>query len=182
VAVDQYTKSARVVRKALQHRNSRTSHLYLQARRSVDRRYEGVLHFQGQMVALAHGGRSATKGKLPQYATVAGLRCRDHLSGVAPGSAKNQPCLQWLECCRCPNAVVIRDDARIVARIVRAAQSLNEMRVHAAESADATQHFESAFRRTLHVIESQILPQIPKRIRAQAEALAVSLPALPLME
>lgn len=44
-AVDEYTKSARVVKKVLQHRSARTSWVYLQARRSVDRRYEGVLQF-----------------------------------------------------------------------------------------------------------------------------------------
>jgi hypothetical protein len=35
---------------------------------------------------------------------------------------------------------------------------------------------------TLHVIESQILSQISKRIQEKATAIASSLPALPLME
>jgi hypothetical protein len=177
-AVDEYAKSARTVRKVLQHRGGRTSWVYLQARRSVDRRYEGVLEFQGQMVALANARTSKTVAA----DTLAGLRCRDPLSGIAPGSVKNQPCLQWLECCRCPNAIVVRDDPVVVARILRAAQSLREMQVEAAASAEATQHYESAFRPTLHVIESQILPRIAKRVRIEAEALAARLPALPLLE
>jgi len=177
-AVDEYAKSARTVRKVLQHRSGRTSWVYLQARRSVDRRYEGVLEFQGQMVALANARTSKTVAA----DTLAGLRCRDPLSGIAPGSVKNQPCLQWLECCRCPNAIVVRDDPVVVARILRAAQSLRELQVEAAASAEATQHYESAFRPTLHVIESQILPRIAKRVRIEAEALAARLPALPLLE
>lgn len=183
-AVDEFAKSARTVKKVLQHKSGRTSWVYLQARRSVDRRYEGVLQFQGQMVALAHrtAARRAGTANTPAYETLAGIRCRDPLSGIAPGSVKAQPCLQWLECGRCPNAIVVRDDVRVVARIVRAAQSLREMRLQAATSSEATQHFESAFRPLLHVIESQILPRIAKRVRVEAEALAASMPALPLLE
>ena len=177
-AIDEYAKSSRAVQKVLQHKSRRTSWVYLQARSSVDRRYEGVLRYQGQMVALAQ----APASKAAPADTLVGIGCRDPLAGVAPGSTKNQPCLQWLECCRCPNAIVVRDDPRVIARIIRAAQSLREMQLQAARSAEATQHFESAFRPTLHVIESQILSRVAKRVRLEAEALAATLPALPLME
>jgi hypothetical protein len=177
-AIDEYAKSSRAVQKALQHKSRRTSWVYLQARRSIDRRYEGVLQYQGQMVALAQNPTA----KPPPTDTFAGIGCRDPLAGVAPGSTKNHPCLQWLECCRCPNAIVIKDDPRVIARILRAAQSLREMQVQAATSAESTQHFESAFRPTLHVIESQILPKVARRVRIEAEAVAATLPALPIME
>src|SRR5262249_42454638 len=139
--------------------------------------------FQGQMVELAtstHDAMPAQGGR--GYETVAGMHCRDSRSGVAPGSTKNKDCLQWLECCRCPKAIVIRDEPEVIARIIRAAQSLQELRERAATSADAIQHFETAFLPTLHVIESQILPQISKKIREQATVIASSLPTLPLME
>lgn len=184
VAVDQFAQSARTVKRLLQHRSTRTSRVYLQARRSVERRYEGVLRFQGQMVALAQttSRRSVgVSGRAP-YGTATGLGCRDPLSGIAPGSVKNQACLQWLRCCQCPNAIVTWDDPRIVARIIRAAQSLQEMRLIASRSADRTQHFESAFRPTLHVIENQILPKIPATVRARAEMFATSLPGVPFVE
>lgn len=179
VAIDEHAKSSKVVKKALQHKNGRTTRIYLQARRSVERRYEGVLQYQGQMLSLA----TAAPTKTPAPAdTLAGIRCRDPLAGIAPGSTRNHPCLQWLECCRCPNAIVVRDDPVVIGRILRAAQSLRDMREQAATSAEATQHFESAFRPTLHVIETQILPRITKRVRVQAEAIAATLPALPLLE
>lgn len=183
-AVDEYAKSARTVKKVLQPRRGRTSWVYLQTRRSVDRRYEGVLQFQGQMLALASrtGDDNGKRSETPASDTLTGMRCRDPVAGIAPGSTKNQPCLQWLECCRCPNAIIVRDDPVVVARIIRAAQSLREMRLQAACSAEATQHYESAFRPTLHVIESQILPRITKRVRMEAEALAARLPAIPLLE
>lgn len=183
-AIDRLTGSRRAVSRALQHRHSGTSRHYLRARRSVDQRYERVLHFQGQMVALARRGNTNTDrpSAATPYETVTGMFCRDPLAGVAEGSLSGQACLQWLECCRCPNAIIVKDDRAIVARIVRAAWSLREMRNNTAASADAFQHFESAFRPTLHVIESQILPQIPKKIRARAEQIASTLPALPLVE
>jgi hypothetical protein len=136
------------------------------------------------MVTLAtrtgHGKGDSTEA--PAVDTMTGIHCRDPLSGIAPGSVKKQPCLQWLECCRCPNAVVVRDDPVVVARIIKAAQSLRELRGQAATSAEATQHYESAFRPTLHVIESQILPRIAKSVRLEAEALASQLPTVPLLE
>jgi hypothetical protein len=184
VAIDQFVKSAAIVRKVLQHRSGRTTQVYLQARRSLDRRYEGVLRFQGQMLALAQTLRLEPRdsSRRATYETVTGLGCRNPLLGTAQGSVRDQACLQWLQCCRCPNAIVIRDDPAVVARIVRAAQSLNEMRLVAALSADATQHFEAVFRPTLHIIELQILPHIAESVRVQAQRLAASLPALPLLE
>jgi hypothetical protein len=184
VAIDQFGKSGAAVRRVLQHRSPRTSRLYLQARSAIDRRYEGVLRFQGQMVSLARRTPNrprSSRGKRP-YQTVSGFSCSDPLSGIAPGSAKGHTCLQWLECCRCPNALVVRDDPGIVARIIRAAQTLNEMRAASCHSADATQHFDYAFRPTLQIIESEILPKVPAAVRARAQVLAMSLPALPLLE
>jgi hypothetical protein len=182
--IDRVTGSRRAVSHALQHRHAGTSRHYLRARRSVDQRYERVLHFQGQMVALA-AARTPERGPsmaAPRYETVSGVLCRDPLAGAAKGSLAGEACLKWLECCRCPNAVIVKDDPAIVARIVRAAQSLREMREAAASSADGFQHFEAAFRPTLHVIESQILPQISKKVRTRAEQIAATLPALPLVE
>jgi hypothetical protein len=183
-AIDRSTGSRRAVSQALQHRHASTSRHYLRGRRSVDQRYERVLRFQGQMVALARRRvtqheRSSTKVR---YETVTGMLCRDPLAGIARDSLAGEACLKWLECCRCPNAIIVKDDPAIVARIVRAAMSLREMREAAASSADGLQHFETAFRPTLHVIESQILPQISKKIRERAEQIAVTLPAIPLVE
>jgi hypothetical protein len=183
-AIDRSTGSTRAVTRALQHRRTGTSRHYLKARRSVDQRYERVLHFQGQMIALATSrvrqrGAPSTMGR---YETVTGMLCRDPLAGVAKGSLAGETCLKWLECCHCPNAIIVKDDPAIVARIVRAVTSLREMREVAASSADAFQHFESAFRPTLHVIESQILPQISKKVRERAEQIAATLPAILFVE
>jgi hypothetical protein len=183
-AIDRLTGSTRAVTRALQHRRTGTSRHYLRARRTVDQRYERVLHFQGQMIALAtrRVRRRGVSSKTERYETVTGMLCRDPLAGVAKGSLAGEACLKWLECCRCPNAIIVKDDPAIVARIVRAAMSLQEMRVAAASSADAFQHFENAFRPTLHVIESQILPQISKKVRERAAQIAATLPAIPLVE
>lgn len=175
-AIDQHTHSAKAVRKALQHRRLDTSRHYLRGPHSIDRRYEHVLKFQGQMVALAQGSRAT------RQETVTGLQCRDPLAGLVSGSVKGKLCLQWLECCRCPNATIVYDDPHIVARIVRAAVSLQEFGARAARSADLVRHFETVFRPTLHVIETQILPKIPKRVRVKADLIAKTLPDLPLME
>ncbi len=88
-AIDRFTGSARAVSRALQHRRARTSQLYLKARGSVDRRYERVLHFQGQMIALATS--PAKQRRAPsatdRHETVTGMQCRDPLAGVAKGLA-----------------------------------------------------------------------------------------------
>jgi hypothetical protein len=175
-AIDQHTRSAQAVRGALQHRSVHTTRHYLRAQPSIDQRYERVLKFQGQMVALAHEPRTV------HQETVTGLRCQDPRAGIVPGSMKGALCLQWLECCRCPNAIIVYDDPMIVARIMRASMSLQELAVRAARSADLVRHFETVFRPTLHVIETQILPKIPKRLRAKADLIARTLPDLPLME
>lgn len=175
-AIDQHTQSTKAVSKTLQHRHAATSRRYLRAPHSIDRRYERVLKFQGQMVTLAR------KSSAPRQATVTGLQCRDPLAGLVSGSVKGKLCLQWLECCRCPNAIIVYDDPAIVARIVRAAVSLQELAARAAQSADLVRHFETVFRPTLHVIETQILPKIPKYVRAKADVIAKTLPDLPLME
>jgi hypothetical protein len=182
-AIDRFTGSARAVSRALQHRSVQTARHYLKGRRSVDRRYERVLHFQGKMVKLATA-RGGARGTLVtrSYTTVTGMGCRDPLSGIAEGSVPGDVCLKWLECCRCPNAIIVKDDPAIVARIVRAAMSLREMQQIAAGSADSIQQFESAFRPTLHVIEYQILPKIATKVRTRAEQIAATLPALPLIE
>jgi hypothetical protein len=175
-AIDQHTQSTKAVSKALQHRHAETTRLYLRAPHSIDRRYERVLKFQGQMVTLAR------KSSAPRQATVTGLQCRDPLAGLVSGSVRGRLCLQWLECCRCPNAIIVYDDPAIVARIVRAAVSLQDLAARAARSADLVRHFETVFRPTLHVIETQILPKIPKYVRAKADVIAKTLPDLPLME
>lgn len=175
-AIDQHTQSTKAVSKTLQHRHAETTRLYLRSPHSIDRRYERVLMFQGQMVTLAR------KSSAPREATVTGLQCRDPLAGLVSGSVKGRLCLKWLECCRCPNAIVVYDDPAIVARIVRASVSLQELAARAAQSADLVRHFETVFRPTLHVIETQILPKIPKYVRAKADVIAKTLPDLPLME
>ena len=142
--IDQYTQSTKAVRKALQHRRTETSRLYLWSPHSIDRRYEGVLKFQGQMVTLAR------EQSAPRQETVTGMKCLD--------------------------------DPVIVARIVRAAMSLKELAARATLSADLARHFETVFRPTLHVIETRILPKIPKGVREKAAVIAKTLPDLPLME
>jgi hypothetical protein len=174
--IDQHTQSTKAVSKALQHRRTETSRLYLRSPHSIDRRYERVLKFQGQMVALAQ------EPSAPRQETVTGLQCRDPLAGLVSGSVKGKLCLQWLECCRCPNAIIVYDDPAIVARIVRAAMSLQELAARATQSADLVRHFETVFRPTLHVIETRILPNIPKGVREKADVIAKTLPDLPLME
>jgi hypothetical protein len=106
----------------------------------------------------------------------------DQPAPVGPSGSLAARLRQHFRRCRCPNAIIVKDDPAIVARIVRAAMSLQEMRVAAASSADAFQHFENAFRPTLHVIESQILPQISKKVRERAAQIAATLPAIPLVE
>jgi hypothetical protein len=174
--IDQYTQSTKAVRKALQHRRTETSRLYLWSPHSIDRRYEGVLKFQGQMVTLAR------EQSAPRQETVTGMKCLDPRAGLVSGSVKGKLCLQWLECCRCPNAIIVYDDPVIVARIVRAAMSLKELAARATLSADLARHFETVFRPTLHVIETRILPKIPKGVREKAAVIAKTLPDLPLME
>ena len=110
------------------------------------------------------------------------MKCLDPRAGLVSGSVKGKLCLQWLECCRCPNAIIVYDDPVIVARIVRAAMSLKELAARATLSADLARHFETVFRPTLHVIETRILPNIPKGVREKADVIAKTLPDLPLME
>jgi hypothetical protein len=83
-AIDEYGRSVNTVRKALQHKSARTSRTYLRARRSIDRRYEGVLQFQGQMVELAMSSR-AHSAATAERRTQLGDTGRHALSGSAVG-------------------------------------------------------------------------------------------------
>lgn len=179
--VDSRTQSTSLVRKTLQHKDWRTSLRYLESPAPIDRRYELVAKFQGKMLDLA-AGKVAALPSSPLSDTNTGIQCTNNMTGFAEGSTPGRPCLQWLKCAQCPNAVVIRDDPHLIARIIKAAESLREHSALAARKAEATQHFEATYRSTLEIIEKHLLPKIPKPIRDEAETIAVGLPPIPLME
>jgi hypothetical protein len=113
------TSSLGEVAKLLQHRDESTTKLYLRSPAIAQSSYERLAKFQGQMLSF--------DSIESDYETVLGFQCAAPKSGFAGGSRKGEPCLEFLSCATCKNAIVAIDDPVAVARIIRAKEHLEGM-------------------------------------------------------
>ena len=168
------TSSLSAVQGVLQHKDVRTSKIYLDER-AGESNFERLHKFQGDLISLAS---AKTKS---DNATMLGLTCKNPLEGIAPKSKKGEICLEFLKCASCPNALVIKDDALNVARIIRARDSLEEMKAESTLHTDALDRYMNIYEPILNIIKKQILPKVGKQIITKASEIAKSLSPLPRM-
>ncbi|MNE66104.1 hypothetical protein D3C80_1616360 [compost metagenome] len=125
---------------------------------------------QNEMIAIARSENSS-----PSTSTVFGIGC------TAMVNREDEVCLDFTNCARCKNALVIIDDPLYVARIIKSLSHLEKMELDSRLHTDLIVRFESVFRYTLEILRNEILPQVPKPVLEKARRLALSMPELPRM-
>lgn len=173
-----YSNSGSVedVTQLLQHKNVKTTEIYLRGDAVRQQRLINVTRFQGMMVELAEATSEST---VEAYDTTLGFRCAAPLSGHIARSKKGEPCLEFLACAGCKNAIVAVDDARIISRIIRARDHLIKMEYSSHFSTDARTRYVHLFQPILTIIQEEVLAAVAKPVIKKAEMLALELHTLP---
>lgn len=169
------TGSVVEVKNVLQHRDEQTTRLYLRGDTMVQRRYEKIARFQGEMLMLAE------KRVGENYKTILGFECSAPFTGVVGESKKGEPCLEFLMCATCKNAVVPIDDPHTVARIIRAQDHLKKLETASLLNHEDRQRFDKVYRPLLEIIKNEVLSKIPAKTLKVAESLKLAMPNLPVM-
>lgn len=159
----------------LQHKDVRTTELYLQSREAKESKYEMLHAFQGRMLEKVELDYPSGQE------TVLGFNCSDPDSGVAVGSTQGQPCMQYLSCATCPNAIVVKDDPRIVARIYRARDAILEFKRRASMSSDLQIRYENLYQPILRIIEEDIIKKVAASVAKEAEKIQKNTPMIPAL-
>lgn len=157
--------SIEALQRKMQHRDSRTTRLYLNRHPPSPQARRMIAGFIGKVVkATALPVRN-------RYETTIGMQCSDPLSGIAPRSTAGQECLQYMQCATCPNSVVVIDSEKHVARMLVALSALQKMKERAARSIAVRARYEAAYR-TTHEVVLALIAKVPSEVKKTAERLA----------
>lgn len=167
------TSSLAEVTKLLQHRDESTTKLYLRSPAIIQSSYERLASFQGQMLELVKVDT--------EYETVLGFKCAAPQSGTVRGSRKGEPCLEFLSCATCKNAIVVADDPVAVARIIRAKEHLEQMENKSMLDHEDRARFEQVYRPLLNIINRDILEKVSKTVIHNALRLRSTMPDIPVL-
>jgi hypothetical protein len=180
VAAAVYLNSGSVknVSALLQHKDPRTTEIYLQSDIVKQQRFENVRKFQGLMIEIVEAADEITGSA---YETTLGFGCAAPLEGHIAKSRRGEPCLEFLACATCKNAVVAVDNVQAVSRIVRAKDHLVKMEQLSHLNSDARSRYVEVFYPILNIIQIEILGAVSKQVLKKAEVLASSLPGLPVI-
>lgn len=173
-----HTESNQEVSTVLQHKNMSTSKLYLKGDRVKQLKYERLAGFQGQMLKLTEASSSNLN---EEYQTVLGFNCSAPLDGYARESRRGEPCMEFVQCATCKNAIVVADDSVAIARIIRARDHLIEMKLASYLTHDASARFNEIFNPILIIIEEDILKKISSKTLSVAKNVLRELPDLPVV-
>jgi hypothetical protein len=172
-------KTAKDAKNHLQHKDiSTTKRFYLNGKQSQQESFERIAVYQGELIAAALAGETENQKK---YSTLFGFSCVDAKEGKASSSIKGMECLEFLSCATCPNALVIVDDPKFVARIIKTQMVLERMERDSQLSADKVMRFEAVFRPVLSIISEQIIPRISRAIIERAKQMLDQIPELPMV-
>jgi hypothetical protein len=163
----------------LNHRSINTTALYLKGRTHARVKYERIAKYQGEMVeaAKSYGAAPVTDA----YQTVFGMDCKEPLNSPIPTARKGSPCLEFLSCAVCPNALIVKDSRVGVARILKAKNSLEELKARVVADADMQLRFNSLYAPILSVIKGDIIPKISRKTIRDAEKILSDIPELPVL-
>ncbi len=104
-----------------------------------------------------------------------GFTCKDPLSGVAPGTRRGELCTNFLACLTCPNAIIPTDPPTL-ARLLHARDHLQAAAAHIHPA-----RWAAIYAPQLRILDEDLLPRFPARVRLEAERLRTTLrPLLPL--
>lgn len=169
------TSSVSEVAKVLQHRNELTTQLYLRGDRVIQKKYERLNKFQGEMLKLTENQT------IENYSTVLGFECRSPLAGTVGNSKRGEPCLEFLSCATCKNALIPVDDPYAIARVVRAREHLEKMEKSALLNHEDRERFDLVYRPVLNIITNEILGSVSRSTLTEADKLKSTMPELPVL-
>ena len=107
--------------------------------------------------------------------------CRDLLGGIANDSEKGKICKQFYGCSTCPGAIVILDDPRIVGKLLKTVEALEEGKFNSL-SQGWSLRFKAVYEPTLNILKLEILPKVSPDILKIARSLMNFLPDIPNIE
>ncbi|QXE12587.1 hypothetical protein HXW87_02690 [Pseudomonas sp. Y5-11] len=172
-------KTAKDAKNHLQHKDiATTNRFYLNGKQAQQDSYEKVAAYQGELITAVLADETDGQSR---YSTLFGFSCHGAKEGRAPNSVRGEDCLEFLSCATCPNALVVVDDPRFVARIIKSQMALEKMERECQLSADQIMRFESVFRPILSIISEQIVPRISRKVIDRAERMLDQLPELPMV-
>ena len=175
--IDVNSTSIKTVSRFLNHKNSDTTKMYLKGKAHVRSKYNRVAEYQGLMIDAVSAYKSEVQSDT--YETVFGISCVDPLNSPVPSSIKGMPCVEFLSCATCPNAMIVKDSITNVARIIKAKLSLEEFELQVVMDADMKLRFDELYAPVLKIIREEILPNIPKKTLTAAEKIIDTITALP---
>jgi integrase len=183
------TNSIFIVKKRLNHKSIKTTAIYLDQVAVAEADDQIILRFQGELSKQALvpdvGGISdeppAGKNMVKKPAdTIFGFQCKDPFDGVAKGSKKGELCEQFYRCATCPGALIVLDDARVVARLFRAQDELLAAKERSLVEG-WWERYETYYLPSLLILENDILPAVSPAIKVKARDLCAAEP-LPHLE
>lgn len=163
----------------LNHRSVNTTALYLKGRSHARVKYERIARYQGEMVEAAKSYEAAPVAAT--YQTLFGMDCKEPLNSPIPTARKGLPCLEFLSCAVCPNALIVKDSKVSVARILKAMSSLEDLKTRVAADADMQLRFNALYAPVLSVIKEDIIPKISRKAIRDAESILADIPELPVL-
>lgn len=175
--IDVNFTSVRTVSQFLNHKKSDTTKAYLKGSAHAKKRYYRVAAYQGKMIDAVNNYSIEVAGG--SYETLFGMNCVEPLNSPVPSANKGLPCVEFLSCATCPNAMIVKDSTINVARILKAKFSLEEFELQVAMDADMKLRFDEMYAPVLKIIRQDILPNIPRKTIRAAELVVDKIPPLP---
>lgn len=168
----------------LNHKSPATTQLYIRTEDSAADDNRRIHFHQATLARLAQRRepspqpaeqKAVLHAKATAAETVFGFSCKDPLSGIAPGSTKGSPCLQFLKCAGCPGAFVVLDDWNVVARLLAASNALNQGKARA-QTEGWWKRYSELYEPTRVILDEVLLTTVSPVILARAREVAATLP------
>lgn len=163
------------IKKQLQHASPRTTLGYVRSSRDKQVLAERMLEFQGQLITATEA-----LAKPKDLDTSYGFTCSSNMDGLAPGSKKGEPCLQYFQCALCPNSIAVIDSPTHLARMMVALESLDEYG-DVGGFMRQTKRYQEVFSPIVEILK-ELINRAPKRVLAKALEIAKELPLVPMEE
>ncbi|WP_124533049.1 hypothetical protein [Burkholderia cepacia] len=173
-------------RKRLNHRDVRTTSLYVNTQNFESKDYQAIASFQGQLIRGPHGRTDRLIDKLDEdgsslarAGTVFGFECSDPFAGLDGVTEAGSRCLNFTRCSTCPGSLIPLDDPRVISRILGAKMAIEEARDRSARQGWLPR-YEKLYAGTLRIIDQEILPVVSSSIleRAKKEVMPHHIPHL----
>lgn len=178
-----------VPRVRLNHRSSKTTVPYTMDEEIKQENDRLINRFQGELVGHSLNVNFLEKKRnescddlaidAKNAVTIFGFGCKDPYSGMGPGATPGKMCMKFTSCATCPGAIVVLDDVRVVARLMKTSAELDNARRRATEEG-WLQRFAMLYDGVKKIVDEELLGRASPTMLEAASSLVdfVSIPAL----